>query len=866
MMGLDPGTRLGPYEITALLGAGGMGEVYRARDTRLERTVALKVLLAQGAADPDRRRRFEQEARAVSALNHPHICTLHDIGSAGGTDYLVMECLEGETLAERLARGPLPLPEVLARGGETAAALAAAHQRGIIHRDLKPGNVMLTAHGAKLLDFGLARLTQRPAASGESQTLSAPGAIAGTVPYMAPEQLEGKAIDARTDVFAFGVVLYEMLTGTRPFSGESQAAVVAAILGREPAAVSSLAPITPPALDRLIHKCLAKSPDARWQSAADVADELRWIASGSGTGAAAGAVSRPATRRRRRWPWAAATGVLVLCGAAAGWWAWRDRFSTPPPAIQASHRQVTLSGDVVHAALSPDGRSVAYAVERSQDDVRVLVRDVSGGEGLEIWKGTGTSAVRWMPDNTRIVISGQNGSFDRPGHVWLVPRFSGEPKLLGRLGTLVAPSPDGQWLVVTSGRNTVTAIPLGGGDRRSFAIDGVRWIHQIRLNSRGSRVAVVCQDNDNRVSVRTVSLEGQGPRLLYADSFTGEGLAGAFTGLSVCWAPAGDHLYLQRLRNGTTDLVRLSDAEGEAMPPKPLLAGMPAASSCDLSSDGRRLLQMREVSYSNLWRLDLSRSSRGFALLTHSTSRLVGPTISGEGESVLATRVVGSRLDTVRVPSTGGDPASIAEGDTRWSPDGREALLIDPSWRVWIGDANNQNRREITGVTPAAWFWPDGRLAWQTADGREIRLRDLRSGQEASLVDDPSVGFILDARLSPKRDRIAVSWKRKDGNGLWILSWPGKEARFLARDVYAVGWSPEGRWVYGHRASELVRVEADTGDVDILAPLPRGTKAQEAMACDTSRDSQFIVCALDERKADAWLVENFDPQAVGAAR
>src|SRR5580698_1189300 len=286
-MAILPGRRLGPYEILSAIGAGGMGEVYKARDTRLDRTVAIKVLPTHLADRAELRERFEREAKTIASLNHPHICTLYDTGHQDEIDYLVMEYLEGETLAQRLQKGALPLDQVLQYAIEISDALDKAHRKGITHRDLKPGNIMLTKSGTKLLDFGLAKLRgpQGPVASlsalpTEGSNLTAQGTILGTLQYMAPEQLEGGVVDARTDIFAFGVVVYEMATGKKAFEGKSQASLIAKILETDPPPISSLQPMSPPQLDRVVKKCLRKDRDDRWQTARDVYEELKWIAEG----------------------------------------------------------------------------------------------------------------------------------------------------------------------------------------------------------------------------------------------------------------------------------------------------------------------------------------------------------------------------------------------------------------------------------------------------------------------------------------------------------------------------------------------------------------------------------------------------------
>ena len=404
-MALETGTKLGPYQIAAQIGAGGMGEVYRATDTRLDRTVAIKVLPEHLAGDPQRRERFEREAKAVSSLNHPHICTLHDVGEQDGIHYLVMELVEGETLAASLTRGPLPVGEGLRCAAQIADALDKAHRQGITHRDLKPGNVMLTKVGAKLLDFGLAKLKRGPLGESALPTqlasVTAEGTILGTLQYMAPEQLEGREADARSDIFAFGAMLYEMVTGRKAFEGTSQASLISAILRDQPQPMSALQPVTPAALDRIVRTCLAKDPDERWQSATDLGRELRWIgeeqshttAQVSGMavhsqpgepGPSAAQVPSALASKRQLSGWvvafvagAALTGVLM--------WTLPGEESEP---LALRQWQATFDGSADHPALSPDGERLAYQVTRCSVAgkcwAEVEWQDLSAGDPIPI--------------------------------------------------------------------------------------------------------------------------------------------------------------------------------------------------------------------------------------------------------------------------------------------------------------------------------------------------------------------------------------------------------------------------------------------------------------------------------------------------
>jgi Tol biopolymer transport system component/predicted Ser/Thr protein kinase len=376
-MAILSGRRLGPYEILSTIGAGGMGEVYKARDTRLDRIVAIKVLPAHLAGRAELRERFDREAKAIASLNHPHICTLYDTGHQDEIDFLVMEYLEGETLAQRLLKGPLPLEQVLQYAIEIADALDKAHRKGVTHRDLKPGNIMITKSGTKLLDFGLAKLKQEATPANlplselptVNDPLTADGSIVGTMQYMAPEQLEGKEVDARTDIFAFGAVVYEMATCKRAFEGKSQASVISAIMSSDPPPMSSLQPMTPPALDRIVKRCVAKEPDERCQSAKDLTDELKWIAESGSQVALTSAAPTKGIRALRRRALILGPGALLLVAVIATVATWNLKPAPAPAPQPVSRTVITLPPDQQllisldngpALVISPDGTHLAY--------------------------------------------------------------------------------------------------------------------------------------------------------------------------------------------------------------------------------------------------------------------------------------------------------------------------------------------------------------------------------------------------------------------------------------------------------------------------------------------------------------------------
>src|SRR5437660_3819065 len=472
-MSVSAGSRLGPYEVLSPLGAGGMGEVWKARDTRLERTVAIKVLPDHLASSPDVRQRFEREAKTISSLSHPHICALYDVGNQDGVEFLVMEYLEGETLFERLAKGPLAFDQVLRYGLEIADALDRAHRQGIVHRDLKPGNVMLTKSGVKLLDFGLAKMVAPAAArSGASLTtlptqtgrdLTAEGTILGTFQYMAPEQLEGRDADARTDIFAFGAVLYEMATGRKAFAGGSQASLIASIMTSEPAPASAVAPTAPPAIDRVVRTCLAKDPDDRWQTAHDIGVQLKWIQEG---GSAMG-VTAVTAHRAGRWrfvPWlfAALTMVMLLAILARDWRQSSIRAPVTRFSVLAPEKTMfTPPGELTSSqmTLSPDGRTVAFVANPSGGRPLLWIRRLDSLAAVPLAGTEDALHPFWSPD-------GRSIGFFTPSVLKRVEVSGGMPQRLcevvaGRGGSW---NPDGTILLAFSAPSPIFRVPDTGGE------------------------------------------------------------------------------------------------------------------------------------------------------------------------------------------------------------------------------------------------------------------------------------------------------------------------------------------------------------------------------------------------------------------
>jgi len=774
-MSLVPGARLGPYEIVAPLGAGGMGEVYRAKDVRLERTVAIKVLPADLSASPQSRQRFEREAKTISQLSHPHICALHDVGREGEIDYLVMEYLEGETLADRLLQGSMPLEQTLRYGVQIADALEKAHRQGIVHRDLKPANVMITKSGVKLLDFGLAKTFERSLdATGREQTAAAQhpmagrnltalptaltqeGTILGTFQYMAPEQVQGKEADARTDIFALGCLLYEMATGKKAFSGTTQASLISSILRDEPLPISRVQPMSPAALDHVVQKALAKDPEDRWQNAADLGGELKWFAeSGSRAGVPAPAVSR---RRPKTWLLAAA---LLPVAALLVWLGYQLR--------PARHEAVVRSSLGLPAGLQFDGENSAITLSR--DGRRLAFAAFQGGGKPQLW-------VRATNSLTVQPIAGTDGASQ--------PFFSWDGESIGFFA-------DRKLKRVPVAGGTVQAIcdapdPRGG----SWGRDGIIVFAPApfgglaEVSASGGTPSPATRPEESGITHRLPSFLPDGRRLLF------------FRGIGTHAIAKDVGLWSLDLATKETSLVARENSGGVWVEPG-FLVFVRNGSLMAQRADAKSLrtfgepVPLAEAVWFNGYRWTGNYSFSDTGLLV----------FQGGG---LAAKSQLTWMDLEgKIIGTVGEPAPNT--GLALSPDGGRALTSVPEpdgvRSIWIYDLARgvASRFPTDGRSADFPVWsPDGKqVVYGDGDGNLlVRASDGLSGARA-LIHVESSNQIATS-WSPDGSMIAFAHQEgRNGWDLWILPLSGDRKPYpfivtAANELWAK-FSPDGQWL-----------------------------------------------------------------------
>ena len=798
-MPLCPGTKLGPYEIHSPLGAGGMGEVYRARDTRLERTVAIKILPEQLSGDPLRKQRFEREAKTISSLNHPHICVLHDVGSQDGISYLVMECVEGETLAKRLEKGPLALEQVLKYGMQVADALDKAHRSGVVHRDLKPGNIMLTSTGAKLLDFGLAKpaapltgVATLTAAVTQSSPMTEQGAIVGTFQYMSPEQIEGKDLDGRSDIFSLGAVLYEMLTGQRAFQGKSQLSVASAILEREPPPVLAVKPMTPSVLDHAVKKSLAKIPDERWQSAGDLASELKWIAEAGMEGATRGVAARR-NKLHLKLVWAAMLLVAITLASAATYYATRATPESvlmasviPPPGVFADN-----SGRIGPPQISPDGKRLAFVGCKTESAAlsmlggktcSIWLRVLASAEAHEVADTSGAYFPFWSPD-------GRDMAFFADDKLKRVPADGGPVQVL-------CDAPDargGSWgssgtIIFSATRvSPIYSVPADGGtpaavtDVKPFSVELVshRWPHFLPDGAHflyESAPNGACSELNE---IHFASLDGKQDVSLMRTCSNG-----AFAdGHLIFWRDG--NLVAQRFEPRTGVLHGVPTAIVEHANFEPLFS----VAKFSASAEGKLVYIAGEAATASplVW---YDRSGKVSGTLGE-TGHYKSVAISGDGSRIVAD-AIGVKESKIQILEARGTRTLMTLGSSdggspTWSPDGRQIYF-------------SSNANGLQGIYARA---ADG-----SGEQREVLKFENNLLGGLFLAASPDGKFLAYVNLDPETGMdiytLALNGDRK----------PQPFLRSTARE-FAPAFSPDGRWL-AYESNRSGRNEA------YITPFPAG--------------------------------------------
>jgi Tol biopolymer transport system component len=837
-MPLATNTRLGPYEITALLGAGGMGEVYEARDTRLDRIVAIKICKGGLSA------RFEREARAISSLNHQHICALYDIGREDSMEYLVMEYLEGETLEARLRKGALPMDEALRIAAQIAGALDVAHRKGVVHRDLKPGNVMLTRGGAKLLDFGLARIAGPVSFSGTvaptaAQPLTAEGTILGTFQYMSPEQLEGKEADARSDIFSFGTMFYEMVTGRKSFEGSSHASLIAAVMSANPPPVSTVQPMASPALDRLVRKCLAKSPDDRWQSAGDLVSEIEWI---SETGSKAGIPVPVAAKRRNRerLAWIAAGLAATLLLVSLAWTMFhRQKVSTGMTEVRfqipAPDKLYFRAFDTL--ALSPGGERILFtAGTYARDSNRLFVRPLNSETATEIpLPDPGAMFPFWSPDGRQIAfVSGATlkkvdlsggppvticeipggggfGTWNRDGVILVVSKLTGLLYRVDAANSEIKPLrsfaegetsqiwpqflPDGNhYLYFSSGnppyQQGIYAASLDSNERRFIVATNANaaYVEPGQLLFMKGDV-LMAQPFD----LRNLKLQGEPRRV--TDQVERLEIRNPIMGAIFSASPNG--VLAWRRRNSSSDsTLQWLDRSGKKLG---VVGEAADYSNPSLSSDNRKLavaIRDPQTKTRDIWIIDLLRGTK--TRLTFDPADDMAAVWSPDGTRLAFTSNRLGQRDIFQKLSDGSGPDDLllgGKGEQKfvedWSSDGKY-LLYDTQLpaALHINVLPLAGDRKPVPLVATEFIAHQGQLS---PNGRWLAYRSLESGRSEVFVR----GFTLDAAQQ---------------RGKWQVSTTGGE---LPR------WRGDGKELFYHFGSTFFAVDVKTEGASFEAGIPK---------------------------------------------
>jgi serine/threonine protein kinase len=871
-------TFAGRYQVIEEMGRGGMGRVYKVLDKEINEKIALKLIKPEIASDKKTIERFRNELITARMIAHRNVCRMYDLNREKDNYYITMEYVPGEDLKSSMKRlGRLPIGKSISIAKQICDGLAEAHSLRVIHRDLKPSNIMIDDNGnARIMDFGIARILR-----GKGITDS--GVMIGTPEYMSPEQVEGKEADKRSDLYSLGVILFEMVTGSIPFEGDSSFSVALKHKSEFPQDPRNINAQIPESLSRLILKCLQKPREQRYQSAKELRSKLQEIEEGIPETERVTPKIKPSTQKEITVKLSLKklvipVFILISLAVVIVLSIFLLKTLTSKKSASPTHTQLTFTGKVSYPAISPDGNFLAYVESEKIFEQKVMVLDRLNGQTIEVFNAKSCAHLKWLPNSSELSFlafpKDDNGVYS-----YVVPRLGGSVRRLPHT-PVMSWSPDGtQYTWTKRTADDISLVDRSSGDFQRIPFQATfKWFVSDDWSPLDNFLLILTIDKDSRYSIWTISLDGKNQNKVVEESAEI---------LSPQWSPKGDSIYYFRGRADDKELwkVQISTSTGKATKsPELVLGGLQAGNVISLANDSRKLVYTREVSYSNIWMMTLEEpgdeSSVKVKQLTTGTSRYGIPRFSPDGTCIAFSMRKGGSKNIYIMPLESGEPRQVTylnsqNSSAAWSPDGKEIAFGSNEggtmsvWKVST-EGGNLHRFAKTKLSETGYVsWePGDSILYHKPGNRNFILLNPKTEEESPLVEDEMVGWMFTPYWSPDGKKVAVSWNRIDrkGGGAWIITLEDSTQKLVKEgNVYPVGWTPDGKWIYIapniQGLLKIIMVNLQTGlEKDVFSlPLSQEEGMPILESVSISPDGKHFVLGVQKISSDVWLVENFDP-------
>jgi len=860
-------TFAGRYQIIEELGKGGMGKVYKVHDTEIREKVALKLLKPEISADEKTIERFRNEIKLARKIAHRNVCKMYDLGEEKGTRYITMEYVDGEDLKSMIRMmGQLSTGKALSIAKQVCEGLAEAHSLDVVHRDLKPSNIMIDKFGnAKIMDFGIAR-------SLKAKGITGTGVMIGTPEYMSPEQVEGKDIDQRTDLYSLGVILYEMATGQVPFEGETAFSVAMKHKSEKPKNPRELNTQIGIDLSNLILKCMEKDKEYRYQNIEELIADLTQIEHQIPTTERVVPKRKPVTSREITVKFSlkkllVPALVIIVLAVLISISAFLIKRKPPTKPMLPNHNQLTFTGNAYLPAISPDGKFIAYVNNEAPDKYKLMVQDLLSGQSLEIFSAESIRDLRWTPDGSEITIHTEQDSLPK---TLSVSRLGGPPRGI-EWSALSAWSPNGTQIAgAWTGEKKIRILNKSTGDSSFFSLNGrIKFVWDIDWLPTGNLLLVLTHNENNRNVIWTMRTDGSNQYKVIEES---DALS------SPRWSSKGDAIYYLRGKAQLNEIWKVPVSSESGKPTKSpyiVISGFNFGGNFTLSGDGRHLAYTRQLEYSNLIlaRIKGTGTDRKVETkqLTAGTLMHESPSISPDGIQIAFAKGGGQKSNIYVMPIDGGSPKQITFLNSRntnpvWSSDGRWIAFGSNeggTFKVWKvssqGGRPFQFAKSKLSISCGLVWHAESFILYQKEGNRNFIILNPETEEEKPLVKDESVGWIFSPNYSPDGKKVAVYWNRKPKRGIWIISLEDFSQKFLYEGfVYPIGWSTDSNWVkaYDTNTGKYLKIELDSGQVKELPVIPFTIEGKSMHKILNEKPEVFVG---DKTLSDVWLVENFDP-------